>query len=211
MEALNGRLTGARAAWAVVTQAWFTPVAVLLGLFNVLFAAVVLFNLDGESKGSGRIIGPVILLALAVALFAGLRLRWRSGQSPTAVDRLAGAASDSSRSTLGLRIGLGFVALLAVVAVTVGIVGSLISLIIGVVTLAGVGAVAARRRATPAQPRAPKRSGAAEHVMLADALIMLGTLPALAMWWAVVPAILALVVIGGVIGTGAGTRRRAAY
>ena len=156
-------------------------------------------------------IGPVILLALTIALFAGLRLRWRAGQSPTVVDRPAVVAPDASGSTLGARIGLGFVALLAVVAVAVGVMGSVFLLLAGVLALAGVAAIAGRRRAAGMQPRAPKRSAGAEHVMLADVLIIIGTLPALALWWIVIPTILALLVIGGVIGTGPGTRRRAAY
>jgi hypothetical protein len=79
----------------------------------------------------------------------------------------------------------------------------------GVLTLAGV-AVVARRRPVGAQPRASKRSPAAEHIVLADVLIVIGALPALGMWWLIVPGVLALLVIGGVIGTGPGTRRRAA-
>lgn len=47
--------------------------------------------------------------------------------------------------------------------------------------------------------------------MLADVLIIIGTLPALGLFWMVFPTILALLVIGGVLGTGPGTRRRAAY
>jgi hypothetical protein len=38
--------------------------------------------------------------------------------------------------------------------------------------------------------------------VLADVLIIVGTLPALGLWWMIVPAILALIVIGGVLGTG---------
>ncbi len=212
MEAISGRRTGVRALWAAATESWFTPLAVLVGLFNVLMAAAVLFSLYGESKGPGRVIGPVILLVLATALFAGLCLRWRAGQPPTVVTpgRGPAPAPDTSRPTVRARIGLGFVALLAVVAVALGALASLILLVAGVLTLAGV-VVVVRRGGAPAQPRAPKRSAGAEHVILADVLIILGTLPALGLWWMVFPTILALVVIGGVIGTGPNTRRRPAY
>ncbi|MGQ0803348.1 MAG: hypothetical protein ACT4PI_05735 [Actinomycetota bacterium] len=198
MEAIGGRLTGLRALWATVTQAWFTPFAVLVALFNVLLAVWVITDKNG--KMPGQAIGPVIILALTAALLVGLRLRWRAGQSSIAVDQPVGG------STLGRRIGLGFVALLAVVAVILGAMSSFFLFAAGVLTLAGV-AVVARRRPVRSQSRVSKPS---EHIVLADVLIVLGALPALGMWWLIVPGVLALVVIGGVIGTGPGTRRRAA-
>ncbi len=208
VEATNGRLTGVRALWATATQAWFTPLAVVLGLFNVLLAFWVLTDDDG--KMPGQVIGPVIVLGLTAALFVGLRLRWRSGQAAITAEAPATKLA-SATSTARVRMALGFGATLSVVAVVLGLMGSLVLLAVGVLALVGVAAVAARGRSGPAQSRVPKRSIGAEHVMLADVLIIIGTLPALGLFWMVFPAILALLVIGGVIGTGPGTRRRAAY
>lgn len=210
VEAINGRLTGVRAMWATATQAWFTPLAALLGVLNVLGAAVILSGVDG-SNGSGRVIGPVILSTLAGAMFAGLRLRWRAGQSFTADDQSVRTEHTASGSTLRQRIGLGATALLGVVAVVFGVTGSGFLLIAGVLAIAGVVAIAMGSHRAGAQTRATRHSAGDEHVMLADVLIVLGTLPALGLFWLVIPTILALLVIGGVIGTGPGTRRRAAY
>lgn len=201
VEAINGRLTGFRALWATATQAWFAPFAVLVALFNVLLAVWVVT--DNNGKMPGQAVGPVIILTLTAALLVGLRLRWRAGQSAIAVDQPAGG------STVGRRIGVGFVTLLAVVAVILGAMSSFFLFVAGVLTLAGV-AVVARRRPVRAQPRARRRSSASEHIVLADVLIVIGALPALGMWWLIIPGVLALAVIGGVIGTGPGTRRRAA-
>ena len=46
-----------------------------------------------------------------------------------------------------------------------------------------------------------RSSDVADQAGLADGLIIVGTFPALAMFWMIVPPILALVVIGGVLGT----------
>jgi hypothetical protein len=208
VEASHGRLTGVRALWATATQTWFAPFAMLVALFNVLLAVWVVT--DRNSKMPGQAIGPVIVLSLTAALLVGLVLRWRAGQSPPAVAPPVGTASGSPGSTFGRRIGLGLVAVLAVAAVIFGAMTSFFLFGAGVLTLAGVGVVA-RRRGRLVQARAPKRSAAAEHVVLADVLIIIGTLPALGMWWLIIPGVLALLVIGGVIGTGPGTRRRAAY
>jgi len=210
MEALNGRLTGVRAVWAAATESWFTPFAVLLGLFNVFGATMILFSVDG-SNGSGRVIGPVILFTLAGAMLAGLRLRWRAGQPGTVVAEATSAAPQPSSLTVRAQIGRGLVTLLAVVAIVFGVTGSGFLLIAGVLALAGIVAIAVRRHRARVQTGASKRSAGAEHVVLADVLIIAGTLPALALWWLIIPAVLALAVIGGVIGTGPGTRRRAAY
>src|SRR6185436_5921532 len=48
---------------------------------------------------------------------------------------------------------------------------------------------------------AVRSSDVADRAGLADGLIIVGTFPALAMFWMVVPPILALLVIGGVLGT----------
>ena len=49
--------------------------------------------------------------------------------------------------------------------------------------------------------RAVRSSDLADKAGLADGLIIVGTLPSLAMFWMIIPPILALLVIGGVLGT----------
>ncbi len=114
--------TGFRGAWAAMTHAWFAPAGVVVALCDIALALWVITDSDGEMPG--RVIGPVVMATLAVALFVGLYLRWRGAQPATG-----------------------------------------------------------------------------------DALIVIGTLPALAIWWMVVPAVFAVVVIAGVVGAGG---RRAA-
>lgn len=131
VEATNGMLTGVRALWATATQAWFTPLAGVLGLFNVLLAFWVVT--DDAGKMPGQVIGPVIVLGLTAALFMGLGLRWRSGQPTTAAAPVSELAS--ATSTARFRMGLGFGAALAAVAVVVGLMGSLVLSGAGVLTL----------------------------------------------------------------------------
>ena len=50
----------------------------------------------------------------------------------------------------------------------------------------------------------PKRR---HGLVLADALVIVGVLPAIGLFWMVIPPILALIVIAGVIGTGVRPRR----
>jgi hypothetical protein len=64
-------------------------------------------------------------------------------------------------------------------------------------------AVGLRRRRTSS--RAPTKT----PVVLSDVLIIVATLPSLAFFWTVIPPLVALVVIGGVIGTGPRARRTA--
>lgn len=189
--------TGFRAAWAAATQAWYTPVAVLLAVFNTGAAIAVLSDANG--KMPGRVIGPAIMLALAGCILAGLWLRWRATQPAPAP-----VAPVHAQSTLALRLLLSGVAAVAILFVVVGAMASFILLALGILGLVGLAIVAARRRA----PKAP--AGRVQSALLADVLIIVGTLPALGLWWLIFPTIMALVVIAGVIGTGPGTRRQAA-
>jgi hypothetical protein len=203
VEATSGRLSGVRALWAAATESWFTPLAVVLGLFNLFGATLVLFSVDG-SNGSGRVIGPIILVSLAAAMFAGLGLRWRAGRPVTTSDEHAPEARPGSR------IALGALAALAIVALIIGAMTSLFVLAAGVLTLGAVAVIAARRRSSSGRA-ARTRKPRSEHIVLADVLVIAGSLPGLALWWMIIPGVLALLVIGGVVGTGPGTRRRAAY
>lgn len=187
--AVSGRPAGLRAAWATLVQAWFTPIAALVGVFNVMLAVGVLR--DPEGTMPGRVVGPVVLTLLAIAMGAGLHLRWAA--------RFGDAGSRPSSGYLAMRAAGG----LAALAVAVGAVG-LVGVIGGAVTLVlavGVVLLATRRSSGP-RP--------APSVLVADVLIIVGTLPSLVFFWLVFPTVLALIVIAGVIGTGPGTRRRAA-
>jgi hypothetical protein len=202
--ALSVRPTGLRAAWATVTQSWFTPLALLVGVFNVLGALFVI--LDAEGKMPGQAIGTVLLLLLALAMFAGLWLRWRAqfdGDDAPAV-----AASPSRRPGIALVV-LG---LAGIVLITIGLVTGGLGFAIGVVMIAvaAIAAVGFRRRHTPATAataatHTPKKT----PVAVSDVLIVVATLPSLAFFWTVIPPLVALVVIGGVIGRGPGARQAA--
>jgi hypothetical protein len=197
------RPTGLQAAWATVTQSWFTPVAVLVGVFDVLAAVYVIADEDG--KMPGQAIGPVVLCLFAVAMFTGLWLRWRSQFDPEAAPR------SRDRRTRRDAIWMRALVLVAVVFFAVGMIGLTVGLVGGVLALAAVVVIGARRSrpeavVTPAPPSAPRT----QSIVLPDVLIVVATLPALALFWMVFPTILAIVVIGGVIGTGAGARRAAA-
>lgn len=197
--------TGLRAAWAAATQAWFAPAAAVVLLFNVGLAVGILA--DGDSTMPGRVGGPMFLFAFGAVMGIGLRLRWAS-RYPGGRES-AGVRTSRIRST-GLVYALAIVATLTIAG---GAVGSIAALVAGVVTLValGFGLVASRRssRRTADVVAPAPAAGGAERVVLADALIIVGTLPAFAFFWIVVPAVVALVVVVGVVGTGPGARRRA--
>ncbi len=209
----SGRPTGLRAAWATATQSWFTPLAVLVGVFDVLMALFVIFEED--AKMPGQAIGPALLSLFAIAMFTGLWLRWRAQFDGEIAPPHAG--SPARRKAITLRV----LALVAVVLIAIGVVTSGLAFAAGVLTLAMVAIVAVRRRrhtpttemttagVTTAGVTTEIRTRSTPSVALADVLIIVATLPALALFWMVIPAILAIVVIGGVIGTGPGARRAA--
>ena len=192
-----GPPTGLRALWATATSAWFTPIAVLLGLLNMLGAVLVV--IDRSGKMPGQVIGPIIMVSLAVSLFVGLWLRWTASPTGSA----SAPSAKASRKPAILLIGL---ATLAAAATGFGIASGVIVFLVG-----GVGAlvvVGARQSfSLPTAERArigPKRR---HGLVLADALVIVGVLPAIGLFWMVIPPILALIVIAGVIGTGVRPRR----
>lgn len=211
----DGVLTGVRAMWATVTQAWFTPLAVLLGVFN-LVAAVWIAAFDSEAKMPGQAIGPIFLAGFAISMFTGLWLRWRSTVEPRAarvVDEKSEARSSRfSAVLLGLAIS-------AIGLIVLGVLTTMLSAVVGVPLLIVVVFVALRRRqaragavasTAPGQPAVgePEVGRGSRSVVLADALIVVGTLPAIGLWWMVVPPLVAVAVIAGVIGTAPGARSR---
>jgi hypothetical protein len=181
-----------RNAWAIMTQRWFAPVAVLVIVFNLLFAIAVV----KEGKESGRIVGPILLVLCAAAIATGLWLRWRAARVVTSRPAPVGAPrrAVSNRTIAGLLAVLGITFAMLTIGVSTGAV-SVFFVGLGIIAIAAI--VFSVRAAT----RAIRSSDAADKAGLADGLIIVGTFPALGMWWMIVPAILALVVIGGVLGT----------
>jgi hypothetical protein len=182
-----------RNAWAVVTQRWFAPLAVVVLLFDVLFAIAVI-NEDGSN--SGQVIGPVLLGLCALAIGSGLWLRWRAARVISA--RVAEPGQDrravSNRTIAALIAVLGVTLALLVIGVSGG---SVVLFFVALVFIGGCALGFGGR----AVARAMRSSDLADKAGLADGLIVVGTFPALAMFWMVIPPVLALLVIGGVIGT----------
>jgi hypothetical protein len=181
-----------RNAWAVVTQRWFAPIAILVLVFNVLFAIAVV----KEGKTSGQIIGPILLTLCAAAIGTGLWLRWRAVRVITSRPAPTSATlrAVSNRTIAAIVAVLGITLALLIVSVSTGAV-SVLFVALGLLVIAalvfGVRAVV----------RAVRSSDAADRAGLADGLIIVGTFPALAMFWMIIPPVLALLVIGGVLGT----------
>lgn len=191
MEASH-RPTRLRATWAVVTQNWFAPLAVLVGIFDVLTAIGV--ATDDNGKMPGQAIGPVILVAFAALLFGGLWLRWRAGCAQVA------RSADPARTVVPARWLAGAVALLVVclAVMVIGVsAGSRAPFFAGFGLLAGAGLVVA----VWGTRRALRSVDPGTRVALADGMIVVGVLPALALFWMVVPALVALAVIVGVLTT----------
>ena len=201
-----GRPSGFQAAWATVTQAWFTPIAVLLGIFDLVAAVLVIADPNG--KMPGQVIGPIFLVGFACAMFTGLWLRWRSQFAP-------GTSSPARvpRPVSGTSLLIGF-AFLAMGLIALGAMTTMLATVVGVallVVVVGIAASGARRaRHRVAEPRRSAAPRSSRSAWLADGLIVAGTLPAIGLFWMVLPPILALVVIGGVIGTQPGTRSQVA-
>jgi hypothetical protein len=190
------RASRVRNTWAVMTQRWFAPLALLIVVFDLLFAIAVVQE-DG-SKMPGRVVGPVILTLCAAATSVGLWLRWRAGRAISARVATPGeAVQPVSRRVVGGVIAI-LVAALALMMVGVArSTGGVVLFLSGMALILGTAAVLGGR----AFARALRSSNMADKAGLADGLIVIGTLPALAMFWMIIPPILALTVIGGVIGT----------
>lgn len=182
---------GLRAAWAAMTQAWFAPAAALIVAFDIVLAVGIL--LDENSTMPGRVVGPLVTLALGLCMATGLLLRSQARWRPASA--LPGVAPTNRNAAVTVLLVLAAVA--AVVGTSAGRAPLLLALLL--LLLAGTLFALGRRRAGRG------RAGSA----VADPLIMLGTLPGLAFFWMVVPAVLALVVIAGVLSTGPDTRRPA--
>lgn len=191
-----------RTAWSTATQAWFAPVAVLMGAFNLLLGIGIVFNGGGDNTMPGRVIGPMFLAAFAAATFIGLRKRWTALRTPIAA--VATDQAPGSRAGAASRYGV-VLCVLAVLATVVFVWGggagrAPVLAIAGLALAAGAFGLSGRRRGRPAA-NAP----GAEKV--GDALLVLGALPGLAFFWMIVPPILAIIVIAGALGVGPSGRR----
>jgi hypothetical protein len=186
--AIRGERARVREALSVVTQSWFAPLVVLVGVFDLLLAWGVATETSG--KLPGRAVGPAAMAAVGACGFVGLWMRWRS--------RPDGRAEASSQPPPRWARPWPAVAV-ALVAVAVGFVTGwpaafYVGFAVFVVTALSLGAVAVVRSA---RSWSPKDRGA-----LADGLIIVAMLPALAFFWMVVPALIAIAVIAGIAGVG---------
>jgi len=185
------RPTRRRATWGVLTQNWFAPLAVLVAVFDLLL--VINAVAGGESVEPGDVVLAFVLVGLAASVLGGLWLREHAASA-------AALARTTARREPRVGGMLALVGLLAVVAacMMVGISGgSIVPYFVGMALLAvavvGLGARLVVRAVRASDPRA---RGA-----LADAMIIVGALPALGFWWAIVPTVVALAVIVGVLTT----------
>jgi hypothetical protein len=192
MQASHRPTSRLRATWGVVTQNWFAPLAALVAAFDILFAIAVATEEGGTMPG--RAVGPVVLLALAALLLGGLWLRWRAGAARLAQPAAAPRRPVSTRWLAAL-VGLLVVVLaMLVVGSATGVPMVFFSALTVVLATALVLAVIGVRRAVRA-------SDPAARLVLADGMIIVGVLPGLAMFWMVIPPLVALAVIVGVLTT----------
>lgn len=105
---------GLRSAWSAVTQAWFAPAAAILVLVYLALAVGIALERDGTMPG--RAVGPILVLAFACSLVAGLRMRrvQRAGADAGSVESAARATRDRRAFAadglliVGTAPGLGF-------------------------------------------------------------------------------------------------------
>ena len=173
MDVSSGTASGLRRVWAAMTQAWFAPAAALLVVFNVGLAVAI--GTEDAGKAPGNVVGPVLIVVLGLCLATGLLMRSAGARGEGA------AATWRGRTAVAAGLALALLVLLAII----GVGGRPVLLAAGLVLVAVVAGVVSRR---------PSSS------VVADGLVLVGTLPALAFFWWVVPALLALIVIVGVLG-----------
>lgn len=188
--------------WAAFTQSWFAPMAVLLAVFNMLAAIAVLNEEDGQMPG--QVLGPIVMTLLAVSIIVGLLVRRR------AADALGAGTSPAVQRRHRRRAVGPVVAVLVVVAafgaLTVGVsTGSIPFFFVALVVIGATAAILGVWLLV----RALRSDRAEDRIALADSLIVVGTLPAFGLFWMVVPALLAIAVVAGVVGTGARLRTSA--
>ncbi len=181
-----------RTTWAVMTQNWFAPLASVVGVFDIGFAVAVATE-DGSTM-PGRVVGPVVLSVLAATLFAGLWLRYRIGIVAIAQP----AARPRDRVPTWVVAGLSAVLVVCCALLVVGVSSGASELLYVVFPLLVVTALVL---ISVAIIRAVRSSEPGTRMALFDGMIIVGVLPALAMFWMVIPGIVAIAVIVGVVTT----------
>lgn len=184
--------SGIRTTWAVMTQNWFAPLAVLVGVFDIGFAVAVATE-DGATMPD-QAIGPVALGALATVLFAGLWLRYRIGIAAIA------RPVEGPRQGVPPWVVAGLSAVL-VVCCALLVVGASSDALVLFFSAFGVLGVTALAVVSVAITRAVRSSDPGRRLALFDGMIIVGVIPALAMFWMVIPGLLAIAVIVGVLTT----------
>jgi hypothetical protein len=165
---------------------------VLVGAFDVLFAVAIIAE-DGATM-PGRVVGPVVLGALASVLFAGLWLRYRIGAATIAQP----AARPRDRVPTWVVAGLSAVLVVCCTLLVVGVSSGASELIYVVFPLLVATALVL---ISVAIIRAVRSSEPGTRMALFDGMIIVGVLPALAMFWMVIPGVVAIAVIVGVVTT----------
>ena len=181
-----------RATWGVVTQNWFAPLALLVAAFDLLFAIAVATE-DGGTM-PGQAVGPVILVLLAALIVGGLWLRWRAGRA-----RIPRPA-DAPRAPVPGRYVAGLAGLL-VVCLAILVVGVSAGAPVFFFTAFGVLSVTGLVLAGIGITRAVRSADPGSRIALADGMIIVGVLPAIVMFWMVIPPLVAIAVIVGVVTT----------
>lgn len=183
-----------RSTWRVVTQSWFAPLAVLIGVFDLLASIAVLTEADGTMPG--QVIGPILMTTLALSVFGGLRLRWRAGEAI-----VAAGARDTGVATRVSARQVGWLAAVVVVSfglLTVGVSTGAVPVLFVALALFGGTALVLGGRAIATAVRS---ADMADKLALATGMIIVGTLPAFALFWMVLPPVVAIAVIAGALGT----------
>lgn len=185
--------TSLRTTWAVATQNWFAPFAVCIAAFDVLAAIAV--ATEDSGKMPGKAIGPVFLVAFAVSMVVGLWLRWRTGDPAVRARHLRVDRPTRSRKQVAV---CSAIIVLSFGVLTVGVSAGAVPVffVAGVLIIAATVLLGGR-----AVVRGVRSSDARDRSGLADGMIVAGTLPAFALFWMIIPPVLALVVIGGLLGT----------
>lgn len=173
MDVSSSKGSGLRRVWAATTQAWFAPAAALLVVVNLGLAVAI--ATEDAGKAPGNVVGPVLLVVLGLCLATGLLMRSAGARGDRAAATWRGATA----------VAAAFALALLVLLVIIGVDGRPVLLAAALVVVVVVAGLVSRR---------PSSS------VVADGLVLVGTLPALAFFWLVVPALLALIVIVGVLG-----------
>lgn len=191
MQASHRPPTRLRTTWGVVTQNWFAPLAVLVAVFDLLLVVNALAG--GESVESGDGVLAFVLVGLAASIVGGLWMREHAGRR-----RVIAGREPAPGRRVGRLAAVAVVLVVALALLTLGVSGGAVAPFFAALALLAVTLVLVGGRLVV---RAVRSSDPAARSALADAMIIVGVLPALAFWWAIVPTVIAAAVIVGVLTT----------